>query len=160
MLVVGDSHTWMGGAGRQYPGWDTDCRAGRTTTEGLDVVSASLLDHHDVVAFDVATNDDEVPAGEHWADLTALRELVGHRQLVLVTNWRLDKPLGHVVDNHRRLAVEDPATTSVADWADYAAQHRAVFLADRVHFTDEALLVRTGIVWAGARSALLRAAAR
>ena len=159
VLVVGDSHTWMAGAGRQYPEWDTDCRAGRTTTEGLAVVAESLEPRHGVVVFDNATNDGLVPPEQHWGELLALRQLVEERQLVLVSSWRLDISLESVVANQRRLATEDPARTSVADWADFVTHHRRYFAHDSLHFTDEAMPIRTAIVWASVRSAQLRAAA-
>ena len=73
--------------------------------------------------------------------------------------WRLDKPLAHVVENQRGLAMSDPLSTSVADWADFAAHHPDVFAHDRVHFTDSALIARTAIVWATVRAAELRLAA-
>lgn len=156
VLVVGDSHTWMAGAGRQYPGWDTDCKAGRTTAEALGVVEAHLAPRHGVVVFDMATNDDEVPAAEHWTHLEALRRLIGRRQLVFVSSWRLDKSLEHVVANQRRMAAEDPLFVSVADWADYVAHHPGLFADDHVHFRDEALPIRNGIVWTAVRAAQLR----
>ena len=159
VLVVGDSHTWMAGAGKQYPDWDTDCRAGRTTAEGLGVVADSLESRHRVVVFDQATNDGLVPAERHWQELTELRALLGRRQLVLVSSWRLDVSLEHVVANQRRLATQEPATTSVADWADFVSSHRQYFADDHLHFTDEAMPIRTGIVWAAVRAAELRAAA-
>jgi hypothetical protein len=159
VLVVGDSHTWMAGAGRQYPEWDTDCRAGRTTTEGLSVVAENLDPRHRVVVFDNATNDGLVPAEQHWGELLALRRLVEDRQLVLVSSWRLDISLEHVVANQRRLASQDPEATSVADWADFVSSHRQYFAHDDLHFTDAAMPIRTGIVWAAVRAAELRDAA-
>ena len=159
VLVVGDSHTWMAGAGRQYPEWDTDCRAGRTTSEGLAVVAASLEERHGVVVFDQATNDGYIPPQQHWAELLELRRLVGERQLVLVSSWRLDVSLENVVANQRRLAAENPGSTSVADWADFVVHHGQYFASDQLHFTDDAMPIRTGIVWAAARAAQLRAAA-
>ena len=157
MLVVGDSHTWMAGAGHQFPEWDTDCRAGRTTAEGLEVVAGNLADRHEVVVFDMATNDGDVPPGEHRSQLAELRRIAGRRQLVLVTCWRLDVSLEHVVGNQRGMAADDPASTSVADWAAFVAKRPELFASDRVHFTDEALIARTGIVRTAVRSARLSA---
>jgi hypothetical protein len=78
---------------------------------------------------------------------------------VLVSSWRLDISLEHVVANQRRLATEDPARTSLADWADFVIHHRQYFAHDDLHFTDEAMPLRTAIVWGAVRAAELRAAA-
>ncbi len=156
VLVVADSHTWMAGAGAQYPDWDTDCRAGRTTAEGVEVVAVNLAPRHRVVVFDQATNDCATAADEHWRQLLELRRLLGERQLVLVSSWRTDLSLEHVVANQRRLVAEHPATTSIADWADFVVSHPQYMAADRHHYTDEAMPIRTGIVWAGVRAAEAR----
>lgn len=156
VLVVADSHTWMAGAGAQYPDWDTDCRAGRTTAEGIEVVTADLAPRHRVVVFDQATNDCAAPVEEHWDRLLELRELLGERQLVLVSSWRTDLSLAHVVANQRRLVAAHPATTSIADWADFVVNHPQYMAADRHHYTDEAMPIRTAIVWAAVRAAEAR----
>lgn len=156
VLVVGDSHTWLGGAGAQYPDWDTDCRAGRTTAEAIEVVAAELAPRHRVVVFDHATNDCTSPLEEHWRRLLELRRILGERQLVLVSSWRTDISLQYVIDNQRRLVREHPATTSIADWADFVVNHPQYMASDRVHFTDDAMPIRTGIVWAGVRAAEAR----
>ncbi len=160
VLIVGDSHTWMGGAGAQYPAWDTDCRAGRTTAEGIEDVAASLAPRHRVVVFDHATNDHDRTPDEHWQQLLELRRIIGERQLVLVSSWRTDLSLEHVVANQRRLVNEYPLTTSIADWADFAANHPQYLAADRVHFSDDAMPIRNGIVWAAVRAAEARIGGR
>lgn len=90
-LVIGDSHTWLAGAGRQYPEWDSDCRAGRASSEGLRVLTNLLRPRHHSVVFDIATNDYLDPM-TYRRNLQRVRQLVGDRQLILVTAWRVDTP--------------------------------------------------------------------
>lgn len=156
VLIIADSHTWMAGAGAQYPDWDTDCRAGRTTAEGIDVVAANLAPRHRVVVFDQATNDWATATEEHWRQLLELRRMLGERQLVLVSSWRADHSIEHVVANQRRLVAAQPATTSIADWADFVINHPRYMAADRLHYTNDAMPIRTGMVWAGVRAAEAR----
>ena len=91
ILYVGDSlavgtspYLYSTPAGRTL---DVDAEIGRTSTEGLSVLRAKLRPEHDVVIFDLGTND--------WSpqtltrNLSRARKLTGRRLMIVLT---MNKP--------------------------------------------------------------------
>lgn len=157
VLYIGDSHTLMSGAHRTFHDCDVDARSGRTSTEGLSVLDRCLRPEHEVVVFDLATNDHDNPA--HFeANLELLDDRVGPRKLIMVNCWRQDRVNSHrgvngvltgfVARHHDRAAL--------VDWAAYIDGHPASLGRDTdwVHFTIEAYRARAGLVRAAIRSSL------
>jgi lysophospholipase L1-like esterase len=148
VLVIGDSHTWFAGAGRQYPRWDTSCRPGRDSGEGLRYLRAYIKRRHRQVIFDLGTND--------WPRVSRFKQnvrkalrAVGRRDLYLVTaaTWNPVSVDGGSIDRIdafiRRLS-QRRRRVHLIDW-EAQARHRW-FLEDGVHFTDEGYAMRTRLI--------------
>ena len=140
VLIVGDSHILLCGADKAFPGCDVSARFGRESNEGLEVVEAALRPDHEVVVFDLSTNDVlDPPAFE--ANLDQLLERTGTRQLVLVNTWRQDFRDLHLKVNEilRRLADRHPERVILVDWAAFIDDHPSPHgeNPDQIHFSTE-----------------------
>lgn len=152
VLVVGDSHTWLAGAGRQYPRWDTDARPGRNSAEGLAVAEKLLRRRHKLVLFDLATNDYQDPAGLR-ANLRSLWSQIGSRRLMLVTCWAEVFSCGPVNRAINGFVRRHPRRAKVIRWSRAARENPAWMSADGGHFTAEGYAARTRAILRAVRTA-------
>lgn len=149
VYINGDSHTWLGGLGTQYPEWDTDACPGRKSTEALNITTNMLRGRHELVVFDIATNDADQPLVMK-ENLRLLWDVIGpDRKLVLVNSWfpqfglnraqSVNNVLANFVTNH-------PVRSRLVDWATPASQHPEWLSDDGVHFTTTGYQVRTYMI--------------
>lgn len=160
VLVVGDSlGVGTDGALRSaLPGVaiDADNRNGRPSSEGVEVLRDRLGAQHDVVVFDLGTNDGPAGVAVTAGSLAAARELAGSRCLVVAT---LNRPPtgGARIDRQnamiRRFAADTPIAALV-DWHDAAAATPGSLLADGVHATASGYALR-GLLFAEAITSCL-----
>lgn len=137
---------------------DVDAKTSRPSSAGLELLAPLLEPGHEVVVFDLGTNDDPGAPGALAANLAAARELAGDRCLVVATLNR--PPLNGVpVDGLNRaiaaFSARDPGTRLV-DWHAAAAADPGL-LTDGVH-ADPAGYERRGELFANAVSSCLAAA--
>ncbi len=147
VLVVGDSLEQGTGPHLQRElegvGVTIDARRGRPSGEGVAVLRARLRPEHEVVVFDLGTNDSPSQPDGLAANLRAARELAGGRCLVVASIQR--PPLnGVTVDGLdgavRDFAAETP-TAQLADWRAVTAQP-GVLAPDGVHATPDGYALR------------------
>lgn len=153
VLAIGDSHTWLAGAGAQYPRWDVDSMPGRTSSEGLPILRNKIRGRHETILFDLGTNDFSDPAAFR-ANLDRLWEIIDGRELVLVTSWairnsQIQTGVAAVNDEIRRFAAGHPRRSSVVEWGRTARDNPRLFDPDGVHFTTEGYRLRTQEIRAG-----------
>ena len=156
VLVVGDSlevgtEPYLR---QELPGTDltVDALKGRPSSEGVEVLRAAIRPEHEVVVFDLGTNDDPANPSGLAASLDAAREIAGDRCLVVATINR--PPLAGVSDAGlngvvRRFAASTGA--QVADWRAAAAEP-GVLGTDGVHGTADGYAVRGALVADAIRS--------
>jgi hypothetical protein len=150
VLYVGDSL----GVGtspylRQQLGGTTlevDAKIGRPSGVGVDVLAASITPEHDVVVFDLGTNDDPAAPGVLASDLAQARAIAGDRCLVVATLNR--PPLNGVpVDGLNRVvtafAARDP-NVSLVDWHAAVAADPGMLI-DGVHADAGGYQLRAGL---------------
>ncbi len=111
-----------------------DVRESRPSAAGVEVLGSLLAPEHDVVVFDLGTNDDSATPAALAADLARARELSGGRCLVVAT---LNRPplngvsVGGLNRAVAAFAARDPRVR-VVDWhGAVAAEPELVF--DGVH---------------------------
>ena len=160
VLIIGDSHTLLSGAAEAFPDCDISARYGRESSEGLEVLETTLRPDHEVVVFDLSTNDVlDPPAFE--ANLDRLLERADDRQVVLVNAWRADFRNLHRRVNGilQRFAERHPDRVTLVDWAGFIGAHPAPLgdEPDYIHFTsavyrDRAVLVSDAIAAARERA--------
>ncbi len=125
---------------------EVDAVNGRPSFAGVDVLDSLIGPEHDVVVFDLGTNDDPGAPATLAADLARARELSGDRCLVIATLNR--PPLNGVsIDGLNRAVTSFAARdTNVAlvDWRAAVAQDRGL-LVDGVHPDAEGYVVRAGL---------------
>ena len=160
VLIIGDSHTLLCGADEAFPGYDVSARFGRESSEGLEVLETTLRPDHEVVVFDLSTNDVlDPPAFE--ANLDRLLERTGERQVVLVNAWRADFRNLHLRVNAilRRFAEGHSDRVTLVDWAAIIDDHPAPHGddPDYIHFSSAAYRERAVLVSDAIASALDRA---
>jgi lysophospholipase L1-like esterase len=163
VLVVGDSlEVGTGPYLRQeLAGIDVtiDARRGRPSSEGVDVLGARLRPEHDVVVFDLGTNDDPAPGGLA-ANLRAARGLADGRCLVVASLNR--PPLNGVpvdgLDAAVRDFVAETPNAQLVDWR-AATSEPGVLAADGVHGTPEGYALRARLVAEGVQACLASGAA-
>ncbi len=150
VLYVGDSlgvgtapylRSQLGGAGLE-----ADAEIGRPSGVGVDVLGSLIAAEHDVVVFDLGTNDDPAAPDQLASDLAAAREIAGDRCLVVATLNR--PPLNGVsVDGLNRavtsFAARDP-NVSVVDWHAAAAADPELLI-DGIHTDAEGYALRAGL---------------
>ena len=156
VLVVGDSlevgtEPYLRG---ELAGVDVavDARTSRPSDEGVAVLREALRPQHEVVVFDLGTNDDPGDPGALTASLEAARQIAGDRCLVVATINR--PPLGGVSDAGLNDAVEAFAAASgarVADWRS-AAREPGALQDDGVHGTASGYALRARLIAEAIRS--------
>jgi lysophospholipase L1-like esterase len=151
VLVVGDSLEEGTGPHLQREladlGVIVDARRGRPSPEGIDVLRARLRPEHDVVVFDLGTNDAPSQPETLAASLRAARELAGARCLVVASIQR--PPLGGVtvdgLDGAVRDFVAETPTAELADWR-AASSEPGVLASDGIHATPDGYALRARLV--------------
>jgi hypothetical protein len=127
-------------------GLEVDAEIGRPSGAGVDVLGSLIGPDHDVVVFDLGTNDDPAAPQTLASDLDAAREIAGDRCLVIATLNR--PPLNGVpVDGLNRavtsFAAHDP-NASLVDWH-AAVASRPGMLIDGVHADADGYALRAGL---------------
>jgi hypothetical protein len=150
VLYVGDSlgvgtgpylRSQLGGAGLEL-----DAEIGRPSAVGVEVLGSLIAPDHDVVVFDLGTNDDPAQPQALAADLAEARGIAGDRCLVVATLNR--PPLNGVpVDGLNRavtsFAGRDP-NVSLVDWHAAAAADPGLLI-DGIHTDAEGYAMRAGL---------------
>ena len=150
VLYVGDSlgvgtspylRSQLGGTGLEV-----DAEIGRPSGVGVDVLGSLIAPEHDVVVFDLGTNDDPAAPQALASDLGDARGIAGDRCLVVATLNR--PPLNGVpVDGLNRavtsFAAGDP-NVSLVDWH-AAAEADPQLLIDGIHTDAEGYALRAGL---------------
>jgi lysophospholipase L1-like esterase len=149
VLVVGDSlEVGAGPYLRQLlPGVTVDAEKGRTSSEGVRVLSSLLDPSVDVIVFPLGTNDSPSNAGGLAANLAAVRQLAGDRCVVVATISR--PPVDGVSVGAINRVVEQFAGRSaaqVADWRTVVRSIPSLLVRDRVHATGEGYSVRATLL--------------
>jgi hypothetical protein len=125
---------------------DADVETGRASPEGVSVLSSILSPAHQVVVFDLGTNDDPAAPQVLASDLASARELAGDRCMVIAT---INRPPFHGAGPQglnrviASFAAGDPAT-EVVDWRAAVAGDPALVL-DGIHAGPEGYGVRAGL---------------
>ena len=124
-------------------GLEVDAKVGRPSAVGVDVLQSRISADHDVVVFDLGTNDDPAAPEALAANLAQARQIAGDRCLVIATLNR--PPLNGVsVDGLNQaitgFARDDPATQLV-DWHGEAVRDPGL-LSDGIHAGPEGYALR------------------
>lgn len=156
MLVVGDSlevgtEPYLR---RELAGVEltVDALKGRPSSQGVDVLAAALRPEHEVVVFDLGTNDDPANPAGLAASLDAAAEIAGDRCMVVATINR--PPLGGVDDAGLNGVVARFAASTgarVVEWK-AASARPGVLGTDGVHGTADGYAVRARLVADAIRS--------
>lgn len=156
MLVVGDSlevgtepylRKELGGVEL-----DVDAKTSRPSSDGLAVLEAAIGAQHEVVVFDLGTNDDPANPSGLAANLESAAQIAGDRCLVFATINR--PPLAGVSDDGLNGAVEQVAGATgarIADWRS-AASEPGVLQPDGVHATASGYALRASLIADAIRS--------
>jgi hypothetical protein len=132
-------------------GLEADSRVGRSSSEGLRVLASRLRWYHNVVVFDLGTNDPPSDPARLAGDLAAARKLTGHRCLVVATISR--PPLhGASVDGVNRVVREFAARSRfvrLVDWRGFALSHPGLIRADGVHASRDGYRARAALLARG-----------
>jgi hypothetical protein len=149
VLYVGDS---LGVGTTPYleerlgTGMQADVKTGRPSSVGLEVLGALIGDHHDVVVFDLGTNDDPAQPGALAANLDGAADLAADRCLVVATLNR--PPLNGVSVAGLNRAVtsfaERNPNVALVDWHAAAAADPGL-LTDGVHTDAAGYATRAGL---------------
>ena len=129
-----------------------DALKGRPSSEGVDVLRSAIRPEHEVVVFDLGTNDDPANPSGLAASLDAARQIAGDRCMVVAT---INRPsLGGVSDDGLNGVIQRFATSTGAQVADWraAAARPGVLGTDGVHGTAEGYAVRGRLVADAIRS--------
>jgi hypothetical protein len=150
VLSISDSHGVLAGCGVQYPHWDTDAWAGRTSTDGIDDLEARLRPRHRIVVYDLGTNDPVIRRGEQRRALLHAITRIGSRELFLVTVKRLDGVPYAGVNRVIRRFDDMRENVQVIEWARRVGDNE--FGPDHVHLTAAGYEHRTRVIKAAVRS--------
>lgn len=125
-----------------------DARRGRTSSEGVRVLRKRLRPHHEVVVFDLGTNDDPSRVASFARNLTRVRDLAGERCLVLATLNRPPLNSVSVAEMNRTVRdfVDATPDARLVDWEGAVEGDRALLAADRVHATPAGYAARARLV--------------
>jgi lysophospholipase L1-like esterase len=123
---------------------EADSLNGRTSVEGVSVLSELLAPEHDTVVFDLGTNDGNAAVGVTADSLAAARALAANRCLVVAT---LNRPplAGIPIDGQNAMIRRFAATTpnvALVEWNDAAAATRGALRPDGVHATAAGYALR------------------
>jgi hypothetical protein len=158
VLVVGDSLE-VGSTPylRQLlPGVTADAEKGRTSSEGVRVLSSLLDPSVEVIVFPLGTNDSPSNAGGLAANLAAVRQLAGDRCVVVATLSR--PPVGGVSVGALNRVVEqfvEEGNAQVADWRTVVRSIPSLLVRDGVHATGEGYSVRAALLAEAVQGCLL-----
>jgi hypothetical protein len=158
VLVVGDSLEVGSGPYLRalLPGVTVDAEKGRTSSEGVRVLSSLLDPSVRVIVFPLGTNDSPSNAGGLAANLAAVRQLAGDRCVVVATISR--PPVGGVSVAGLNGVVEQFAgrpAAQVADWRTVVASIPSLLVRDRVHATGDGYSVRATLLAEAVQGCLL-----
>ena len=133
---------------------ESDDRQSRRSDEGLQALRARLGPEHDVVVFDLGTNDDPSNPNAFYANLQAARAAAGDRCLVVATVLRPPYN-GFNVDGMNaaveRFALDTPGVKLV-DWYGVATSTPGILYDDGVHARPEGYALRGRLVADAVRS--------
>jgi lysophospholipase L1-like esterase len=160
VLVVGDSL----GVGTDGPlraalpeaEIQSDSLNGRSSAEGVSVLSELLGPEHDTVVFDLGTNDGNAAVATTARSLAAARQLTAGRCLVVATLNRpplAGIPIAAQNAMIRRFAATTP-NVALVEWNDAAAGAPGVLQADGVHPTGAGYAYRGALFADAIRSCL------
>jgi hypothetical protein len=139
---------------------DVDASVGRTSGEAVDVLRSSLAPEHDIVIFDLGTNDDPSAPATLASDLATARRLTAGRCRIVATLNR--PPVGGVGINGLNPVVIEFASRAPAvelvDWHAAAAQPH-LFL-DGVHVGSATYGLRAKLFADAVSACASRAASR
>jgi hypothetical protein len=149
VLVVGDSLEVGSGPSLRglLPGVVVDAEKGRTSSQGVRVLSSRLDPSVEVIVFPLGTNDNPSNVGGLAANLAAVRQLAGDRCVVVATISR--PPVGGVSVAGINGVVEQfsaRAAAQVADWRTVVRSIPSLLVRDRVHATGEGYSVRATLL--------------
>jgi lysophospholipase L1-like esterase len=158
VLVVGDSLEVGSGPYLRHllPGVTVDAEKGRTSSEGVRVLSSLLDPSVRVIVFPLGTNDSPSNAGDLAANLAAVRQMAGDRCVVVATISR--PPVGGVSVGAINRVVEQFAgrpAAQVADWRTVVASIPSLLVGDRVHATGDGYSVRATLLAEAVQGCLL-----
>jgi hypothetical protein len=160
VLVIGDSLEVGSGPYLRaaLPGvsLDVDAERGRTSGQGVSVLSERLGPEHRVVVFPLGTNDSPANPDGLAASLAAMRQLAGDRCVVVATLAR--PPLRGVrVTALNRVVAQFAGRTGalVADWNSVVEAIPELLGRDRVHATGEGYGVRASLLAEAIQGCLL-----
>jgi lysophospholipase L1-like esterase len=151
VLVVGDSLTVGDGPylERELAGTpvEIDAEIGRPSAAGVPILAQRLKPEHDVVVFDLGTNDGPSNPGELASSLAAARKLAAGRCLVVAT---INRPpeRGVTVAAQNRVVTDFAYSTgaAVADWQGIVASDPSLLQRDGVHATPAGYALRALVV--------------
>ena len=128
-------------------GLEVDAEIGRPSAAGVDVLGSLIAPEHEVVVFDLGTNDDPAAPDALAGNLAAAREIAGDRCLVVATVNR--PPLNGVPVTGLNRAVNafaaaDP-NAALVDWH-AAAEADPGLLTDGIHTDGDGYALRAGMV--------------
>jgi hypothetical protein len=149
VLVVGDSHTWLGGAGAQYPRYDTDCWPGRTSSTGYAVLGDWLRGRHNKVVFDLATNDYSSPALLR-DNLRRVWDRIGSERRLILATSHYPFGLTAAVNTVLKDFAAGKHRVKLVRWNEYVQQNLGVValppISDGIHFTGPGYGIRTQMI--------------
>ena len=124
-------------------GLDVDAEIGRPSGVGVGLLGSLIAPEHDVVVFDLGTNDDPGAPDALASDLAAARKIAGDRCIVLATLNR--PPLNGVSvdglnDAVTSFAAGDP-NVSLVDWHGAAASDPGLLI-DGIHTDADGYALR------------------
>jgi lysophospholipase L1-like esterase len=158
VLVIGDSlQVGTGPYLEQQLGAlpvESDDRQSRGSGEGLAALRTSLRPDHEVVVFDMGTNDDPSNPNALYANLQAARAASGDRCLVVATILR--PPYNGVTVDGMNAAAErfalDNAGVQLVDWYGVATSTPGILYEDGVHARPEGYALRGRLIADAVRS--------
>lgn len=124
-------------------GLEVDAEVSRPSAAGLDVLQRRISPEHDVVVFDLGTNDDPAAPEALAANLAQARQIAGDRCLVVATLNR--PPLNGVTVEGLNRAITSfaasDAATQLVDWHGQAVSDPGL-LSDGIHSGPEGYATR------------------
>ena len=158
VLVIGDSlQVGTGPYLEQQLGAlpvESDDRQSRRSGEGLEALRTRLRPDHEVVVFDMGTNDDPSNPNALYANLQAARAASGDRCLVVATILR--PPYNGVTVDGMNAAVErfalDNPGVQLVDWYGVATSTPGILYEDGVHARPEGYALRGRLIADAVRS--------
>lgn len=151
VLVIGDSLTVGDGPYLKNElasvGVEIDAQIGRPSAAGVPILREKLSPEHDVVVFDLGTNDGPSNPGELQAALAEVQQLAAGRCVVVATINRPSER-GATVAAQNRVVGEFAAAAgaAIADWQGVVASDPSLLRSDGVHATPAGYALRALLV--------------